>query len=115
MSGYCVVEHCDRLAYAKGYCKRHYMQVLRHGHLTLEAERGGPQVCDADGCDDDRVSGGHCRKHARQIKLFGELRPDREYMTGKTVCSEEHCEAKVRARGLCAKHYTRRRRSGTLP
>lgn len=115
MSGYCVVEHCDRLAYAKGYCKRHYMQVLRHGHLTLESERGGPKQCDAPECEKDAVSGGYCRKHSRQIKIYGELRPDREYMTGKKVCSEQDCENKVRARGLCAKHYTRRRRSGTLP
>jgi len=115
MTGYCVVEHCDRLAYAKGYCKRHYMQILRHGHLTLELERGGPKECGASDCEAAQVSGGHCRKHARQIKLFGELRPDREYMTGKTVCAEDDCESKVRARGLCAKHYTRKRRGGTLP
>lgn len=115
MSGYCSVEHCERLAYAKGYCKRHYMQVLRHGHLTLELERGGPKGCEAPECNLAQSSGGHCRKHARQIKLYGELRPDREYMTGKTVCSEEGCNTKVRARGLCAKHYTRKRRDGSLP
>ncbi|MGE3483742.1 MAG: hypothetical protein AB7L09_03300 [Nitrospira sp.] len=115
MSGYCSVEHCDRLAYAKGHCKRHYMQVLRHGHLTLELERGGPKGCEAKGCDRIQSSGGHCRKHARQIKLYGALRPDREYMTGCTSCSEDGCNNKVRARGLCARHYTRHRRAGTLP
>lgn len=115
MTGYCVVDHCERLAYARGFCKRHYMQVLRHGHLTLELERGGPKECDAPDCEAAQVSGGHCRKHARQIKLYGELRPDREYMTGKTLCSEADCGKPVRARGLCAKHYTRRRRSGNLP
>jgi hypothetical protein len=36
-------------------------------------------------------------------------------MTGKKICSEQDCGVKVRARGLCAKHYTRRRRSGGLP
>lgn len=110
-----MVEHCDRLGYAKGYCKRHYMQILRHGHLTLESERGEPRECDVDGCRGKRSSGGHCRKHARQLKLYGELRPDREYMTGKSVCSDVDCGLPVRARGLCAKHYTQRRRSGTLP
>ncbi len=115
MTGYCVVDHCERLAYAKGYCKRHYMQVLRHGHLTMDSERGSPKECKVPDCETQSVSDGHCRKHARQIKVHGELRPDREYMTGKKVCSEETCDSKVRARGLCAKHYTKRRRSGTLP
>jgi hypothetical protein len=49
------------------------------------------------------------------MKVYGELRPDREYMTGRKTCSEDDCEKTVRARGLCAKHYTQRRRSGTLP
>jgi len=115
MTGYCCVEHCDRLAYARGYCKRHYMQVLRHGHLTLESERGGLKECEVPSCEQGQVSGGHCPRHARQVKLYGELRPDREYMTGKKACSEDECDAKVRSRGLCSKHYTRRRRNGTLP
>lgn len=115
MAGYCVVDHCDRLAYAKGFCKRHYMQTLRHGHLTLESERGGARECDAPGCSADQASGGHCRKHARQIRIYGELRPDREYMTGKKICAESDCGKTVRARGLCAKHYTKHRRAGTLP
>jgi len=115
MTGYCCVDHCDRLAYSKGWCKRHYMQILRHGHLTLESERGGLKECDAPKCDYSQVSGGFCRRHDRQIKSYGELRPDREYMTGKKICSEEDCGGKVRARGLCAKHYTRRRRDGSLP
>jgi hypothetical protein len=115
MSGYCCVEHCDRLNYSRGWCKRHYMQVLRHGHLTLESERGVPRDCAADGCSVTGDVSGYCRRHARQIKIYGELRPDREYMTGKKICSEEDCGLRVRARGLCAKHYTRRRRSGSLP
>jgi len=115
VTGYCCVSHCERLAYAKGWCKRHYMQILRHGHLTLESERGGPKECAAPKCEKSRVSGGHCRKHARQIKLYGELRPDREYMTGRLICSEPDCGSTVRARGLCAKHYNRHRRAGTLP
>lgn len=91
------------------------MQVLRHGHLTLELERGGPKECGAPGCEAHQTSGGYCRKHARQIKIYGELRPDREYMTGRLLCLEPDCGKAVRARGLCAKHYTRRRRAKNLP
>lgn len=115
MNGYCMVDGCGRLAYAKGHCKRHYMQILRHGHLTLESERGGPLKCGAPNCSGEQSTDGHCRKHARQIKLYGQLTPDREYMTGRTTCSEPDCTSAVRSRGLCAKHYTKRRRDGTLP
>jgi hypothetical protein len=115
MNGYCVVDACGRLAYAKGYCKRHYMQTLRHGHLTLESERGGPQKCEAPNCVAEQSTGGHCGKHARQIKVYGKLTPEREYMTGRTTCSEPDCQEAVRSKGLCAKHYNRKRRDGTLP
>jgi hypothetical protein len=115
MSGFCMVEHCDRLNYSRGWCKRHYMQILRHGHLTLDSERGVVSDCKASGCKLTADVKGYCRKHARQIKIYGELREDREYMTGKKICSEKDCDSKVRARGLCAKHYTRRRRSNSLP
>jgi hypothetical protein len=115
MSGFCMVEHCDRLSYAKGWCKRHYMQVLRHGHLTIEHDRGAVTNCEAIDCKLNAEIRGFCRNHSRQIKIYGEIRPDREYMTGKKICSEEDCNSKVRARGLCGKHYTRHRRSNSLP
>jgi hypothetical protein len=111
MTGFCVVEYCDRLPYAKGYCKRHYTQILRHGHLTSDSDGREVPKCSAPDCEKDQVSKGYCRKHGRQMKTYGELRPDREYMTGKKVCSESDCGLPVRAKGLCAKHYTRKRRS----
>lgn len=115
MAGFCMLESCDRLAYAKGYCKRHYMHILRHGQVMSEHSEEQRKRCEAPKCVAFADSGGYCRKHGRQLKIHGELRPDREYMTGKKACSEEGCDRKVRARGLCSMHYLRRYRDGTTP
>lgn len=54
MSETCTVEKCDRKAYAKGLCGRHYMRLRRTGKLTTErftgdfwtkVDRKGPEDC----------------------------------------------------------------------
>ena len=103
----CSVDDCGREAYATGHCKRHYMQILRHGHLTPEREHGRVVACKAPGCTKKSALHGYCRKHARQVSLYGHLTPDREYTLGLQQCTEPGCSEPVRAKGRCAKHYNR--------
>lgn len=107
----CSVEACGREVYATGHCKRHYMQILRHGHLTPEREHGRDAPCSAPECTQKSCIRGYCRKHARQMDLYGKLTPEREYMLGVKQCTESGCTGRVRAKGLCAKHYNQSWRS----
>jgi len=107
---HCSAELCSHDFYAKGYCKRHYTQILRHGRLTPERERGNDKTCSAATCD--RKAKGYlpyCRKHARQIKRHGRLTPEREKQYGNTGCLVSGCRWGHRSRGLCTKHYAKAR------
>lgn len=108
----CNAGDCERTHYAKGFCKKHYMQVFRHGKLTPGSERGVERPCEAPGCSRTDTAKGLCRKHNRQMKVYGRLTPEKEYQTGWTGCKVEGCNNKHRAKGLCAKHYNRSRRGG---
>ena len=105
----CRLESCRSRHYAKGYCKKHYTQVLRHGRLTPERERGVIRICKAPGCSETDTIRYYCRKHARQIRVHGRLTPEREHNMNNEGCSVDGCGGSHRAKGLCAKHYNQRR------
>src|SRR4051794_31623494 len=65
----CAVGSCEARHYAKEYCKKHYTQILRHGKLTPDRERGVVRECKAQGCDRTDTIKWYCRKHARQIRV----------------------------------------------
>lgn len=111
---HCTAGDCLARHYARGLCKKHYAQTLRHGRLTPERERGVVRSCAAPGCErtsgEHDFVGEHCRKHARQIELFGRLVPERERIFGVKQCvANKRCREPVRAKGLCASHYNKKR------
>ncbi|MHC4661733.1 MAG: hypothetical protein ACYS8W_08590 [Planctomycetota bacterium] len=104
-SSECLVAGCGQPFYAKGYCNRHYTQVLRHGRLTPEKERGKVKICQAPGCARTDCIGDYCKKHYRQIRKHGHLTPEREHGFGISGCSYPGCRNPHRAKGLCSRHY----------
>jgi hypothetical protein len=105
----CKAPHCEGGHYAKGYCKKHYTQVTKHGDLMPERERGVPRVCKVPGCGRKDTIRFYCRKHARQMKRYGRLTPEREHVMGRTGCKVPGCPDPHRAHGLCARHYNKDR------
>ena len=101
----CTQLDCENKHYAKGFCKKHYTQLARHGRLTPERERGIVRTCLVEGCARTDTIGQYCRKHARQIRTHGRLTPDREHQMGNTGCRVPGCANKHRAKGYCVKHY----------
>lgn len=105
----CGVDACASRHYARDLCKKHYTQILRHGKLTPERERGIVRVCRVKGCGRTDTINWYCRKHARQIRVHGRLTPEREHLMGFEGCRAPGCDAAHRARGYCAKHYNQQR------
>jgi hypothetical protein len=105
----CNIENCITRHYAKGFCKKHYTQVLRHGRLTPERERGVVRICKAAACNETDTIRYYCRKHARQIRVHGRLTPEREHNMNNDGCTVEGCREPHRAKGYCARHYNQQR------
>lgn len=62
----CIVEGCNHDYAAKGLCKKHYQQKMRHGRLTPERElpeRVYKPVCTVEGCNNKHHAKGFCKKH----------------------------------------------------
>ena len=104
----CSVPGCTRQHYAKGYCKRHYTQVSRHGSVRKGRGDRAVRICKVPRCGRTDTVKGYCRKHARQIEVHGRLTPERERLVGFTGCRIRGCDRRHRAKGLCAKHYNQR-------
>jgi hypothetical protein len=105
----CNVAGCQARHYATEFCKKHYTQVLRHGKLTPDRERGIIRVCKVEGCERTDTIDWYCRKHKRQIRVHGRLTPEREHVMGFEGCRVPKCDQAHRAKGFCAKHYNQDR------
>ena len=109
MTKICTIENCENQHYAKGYCRKHYIQIQRYGRLTPETEKGRHGVCIVEGCNNKHKAQGYCSKHYQQVHKHGRLTPEREKKLHK-ICKFDICANVPIAKGLCAKHYAYIRR-----
>lgn len=96
----CSIEGCKRKHEAKGYCKRHYKSFVRHGN---------PIQVDIN--DEERRVKKESAKFNENLTTRGTVR---WAMTREGICSVEGCVESVKSRGLCEKHYSRKRRLGSV-
>lgn len=84
----CKTEGCNRGHYAKGYCKKHYQQVLRYGGITDNRPK---RLCKVEGCNNIHLAKGYCNKHWQQINRFGKIlersiRDPNEFIFEDNIC-----------------------------
>jgi hypothetical protein len=80
--GECSVQDCEKKAYRRGMCNRHYEQAK------------DKKECSVQGCEKKAYRRGMCRGHYEQ-----DLAKD------KKECSVQDCEKKADRRGMCNRHY----------
>lgn len=115
----CKVPSCGRMNNAKGYCQIHYNHWKNFGDplagpFKVEEYRE-PRKCKVEGCDrsSEYYHGGSCRMcgmHAAQVRKHGKITnvlPSLGPQVGE--CEAFGCKAEKKTRGLCSKHYARRR------
>lgn len=75
----CQAGNCRQPARTRGYCPRHYQQILRHGRLTPEREyRRCAGGCIAEHCERPQIARGYCFRHYQQYRRYGHLLSERE-------------------------------------
>lgn len=59
----CLVDGCERSAYCRGYCQRHYQQLRLSGKLERKTFANKGLTCKVDGCKRAAKIQGMCKKH----------------------------------------------------
>lgn len=108
----CKFEGCDRGAFCKGYCQKHYYHQRRHGVLP------GP-VCKIEGCGKPAYRRGLCNAHSLREDRHGDVNFRKK--SGNRECCDQTCSVEgcgKQGRGMvegvvyCQTHLYRVRRHG---
>ena len=59
----CGASNCDRDAYCKGYCTKHYQQIRLKGKIIKKDYVFINGLCKNIGCGNKSISKGYCRNH----------------------------------------------------
>ena len=106
----CEAAEWDREIYAKGYCSRHYKQLLRHGEIRPDR---APKECAAESCERRAVTRGWCHGHYLRWSRTGDVKPDVPLARPvRDTCSVDDCERGSHSAGMCRSHYERQRKHG---
>jgi len=124
--GACLI--CGKAAWARGYCRRHYSNLLRCG-FPLGMIASLPSACKVAHCDRRAHQWGawvgYCELHATRMRKHGDpLKVNRrtsvrgKYVTRRITrrglqeaCAEPGCDNPRVAHGLCMAHYMAARRA----
>jgi hypothetical protein len=102
----CAAAGCDRRHYARGYCERHYRQVLRTGDVQPDR---APAVCAVEGCGRKAVTRGWCHGHYLRWSRQGDVKADVPLARPQDdTCKHRGCERGAQSAGYCRSHYRRR-------
>jgi len=97
----CCADGCRVPSRSKGYCARHYKQLLRHGRLTPDREQR--KGCRINGCGNDHKARGYCSKHYKELMARGCISNNGKIK--EPFCWVSSCQNDPGERGLCDEHY----------
>lgn len=95
----CNYKKCDSIAYSRGFCRKHYVWLMRHGELSVIMQKGQYEHCSVEGCLGKHFSKSYCVKHYEQVRAHGRVqakedvavryakRPVARYWLGKKMCA----------------------------
>ena len=108
----CRAPGCYESVHGDNYCKRHGMQIKKHGRLTPESDRGKNRVhtkCRETDCHAIVYKGNYCEAHYI-LKYSGHLPKGLSNIRHK--CKERNCYALQFHEGYCRYHYSKLCKTG---
>ena len=106
----CEAPDCEREAYARGHCGRHYKQLLRHGQVQPDP---APTSCAVNGCGRAAVTRGWCHGHYLRWSRTGDVRADVPLVRPPArACAVADCSRSTVTADYCRPHERRRQRHG---
>lgn len=102
----CQAAGCGAGTYAKGWCERHYRQVLRTGQVRADP---GERPCAVASCGRRAVTRGWCHGHYLRWHRTGDVRAEVPLTRPERgVCTVQGCGRPHASQGLCEGHRARR-------
>lgn len=115
----CLVKDCDNEVFRRGYCRKHYMRVLKYGSPTKTSKGEDDELktyskCVVEGCESKTRSkhSPYCEKHYYRLRRTNAVESELDKkstgyclhcgkkLTGKDkLCCSQRCDARYR-RGL---------------
>lgn len=106
----CQAAGCERTVYARGYCSRHYKQLMRLGQVLPDR---APAVCAVPTCDRAAVTRGWCHGHYLRWSRNGDVQADIPLSRPvNNTCSVDGCDRGGHSAGYCRSHARRRQLYG---
>ncbi|MFD5848295.1 HNH endonuclease signature motif containing protein [Streptomyces chartreusis] len=103
----CMIEECDTVVYARGWCHRHYTRWRIHGDPAADYRRVR-KPCNIADCEQLATARGWCPKHYERWKKHGD-----PLYTRPVTCCIEDCERPRKSKqGWCSMHWKRWKRNG---
>lgn len=117
----CLIEDCDKAAFSRGWCTKHYSRWNRHGD-PLITSRTPPQrtkydgqLCEVAGCVRAATKRGLCGMHYQRIRVIGETgEASTRRIPRGDACMVPDCNRPVAGKMLCGMHSYRLRKLGDL-
>jgi hypothetical protein len=106
----CRAADCDRPAYARGHCERHYRQLLRRGAVRPDTR---PTTCAVESCGRRAVTRGWCHGHYLRWRRNGDVRAAVPLeRPPQDDCRHDGCTKGAHSAGWCRAHARRVRLYG---
>lgn len=101
----CITINCNKKHLARGYCKNHYMQLLRNGKIERILIRDRILQCSIEGCEKEHEAKSFCRKHYARFRKYGDPLFVKLIMDPDRGCKVQNCTREHIAKGYCGTHY----------
>ncbi|WP_240617244.1 HNH endonuclease [Nocardioides speluncae] len=116
--GVCIVEHCERTHWGRGYCQGHYARLLRTGDVQaakpLQVKGRNGDRCRVEGCTHKPHARNLCGTHLSRLRQHGDVLADVPIGVAKYdgLCPVDGCDRPLCANGHCRLHDRRLRAYG---
>lgn len=76
----CKNNQCNSQVSSRGYCRKHYVRMMRHGELEVIYPKNQYENCSVAGCENKHSCKSYCNKHYIQFRKYGRVQTREDMM-----------------------------------
>lgn len=83
---------CDEIGRKRGFCRKHYERLMRHGDLDADFRLTKPEACAQPSCSREVYASGYCVPHWRRVKAGKPLDTPLRVVNVRVPCVTPGCD-----------------------